>query len=75
MQIAFQQHWLEDAIGSERDPVKLAQAIAARPEFLDILGQSVEFARQNPAAEATRVIAEHVAKLLLSGFQGFTTMH
>ena len=75
MQIAFQRHWLEDAIGTERDPVTLAQAIAARPEFHDILRQSVEFARQNPTDDDTRVIAEHVAGLLQGGFHGFTTMH
>ena len=75
MDIAFQKHWLEDTVGQERDPVQVAVAIAARPEFIGIIRESVEFADKRASSNATRVIAEHIASTLYREFEGFTTMH
>lgn len=74
--MAFQPHWLEAAIGDKRMPADIAQAIAAHPDFLALLAESVSFAQQNAvgAAQQTQFIAEHIVSRLHQSMDGFTTM-
>lgn len=77
MQNPFQKHWLEMAIGDERDVVTIARLIAERSEFQKIIRESIEFAQgptQVPISKS-RIIAEHIAHLIQAGIGGFTTMH
>jgi hypothetical protein len=77
MQLPFHQHWLEQAIGEEREPAKIAQKIADHPEFRSLVQEAIGFAQQNSTEKKheARVIAEHIAVLLHHSFQGYTTMH
>ncbi len=75
MNLAYKSHWLENAIGTEREPEKIAQAIVQHPEFLKVIRQSIERATKDPASDKTRLIAEHIACTIKNGFDGFTTMH
>ncbi len=74
-QLAFQTHWLEDAIGTHDDPAAIAQSIAVHPSFLEVIRKSIEFADRNGHADKTRIIAEHISFLIHNGFVGFQTMH
>ena len=77
MNVAFQTHWLEAAIGEKRSPAEIAQAIASHPEFQAPIAESVRFARQAATAESqeTRIIAEHIVSRLYQTMGDFTTMH
>ena len=75
MQLPFQRHWLEDAIGAERDPAKIGQVIARNPQFLETIRQAIEFASKDQAVDQTRVIAEHIISQMSSSLKGCVTMH
>jgi hypothetical protein len=75
MDIAFRRHWLEDAIGSERDPIRITEAVAARPDLIEIICDSLKFAEQNQSSEKARVIAEHISCLVHREFDGFVITH
>ena len=66
MNLPFQQHWLESAIGSDREAAKIAQSIISRPEFQGIILDSIKFAETDSTVDKTRVIAEHIVVLLSS---------
>jgi hypothetical protein len=62
--------WLSKAIGTHRGPQAIASAIAAAPEFLDLVRQGVEEVNQKGADEAGdgRSGGEHVvARAVLRG--------
>lgn len=77
MHLAFQSHWLEQAIGEEREPAKIAQKIADHPEFCSLIREAISFAQQNSPEKQREalVIAEHIGVQLHRSFKGFTTMH
>jgi hypothetical protein len=54
--------WMSKAIGTHRGPQEIASAIAAAPEFLDLVRQGVEEANQKGADQAGegRSGGEHV---------------
>jgi hypothetical protein len=69
-------HWLEDAIGSEREPQRILEAIVARAEFRDAICEAVAVGqRTGNSAKQTRVIAEHIVRVLYRKFDGFVALH
>jgi hypothetical protein len=77
MENATGSHWLEEAIGSERDPEKIATLIAQNPKFRDIVRNAVNFAKKAPpgSGKDTRYLAEHIVSLLYHSFPNFETSH
>lgn len=77
MRVAFTRHWLEEAIGEEREPTKIAQQIAAHPEFVKLITSAVAFAEQSPgdAQAQTRALAEHITSSLHQGMGDYTAPH
>ena len=67
--------WLEQLIGSNRDPASIAEQIAQHPEFAKIIQESITFAQSNSGAAPARLIAEHIAFLMHRMIDEFTTMH
>ena len=77
MNVAFQTHWLENAVGSTRSTTEIAEAIATHPEFHALIAESVNFAQRANSADdnQTRIIAEHIVSRLYQTMGDFTTMH
>ncbi len=77
MQLPFQTHWLEQAIGGEREAVKIAQKIADHLEFRKMIQEAINSAPRECAEQSkeARFIAEHIAFRLHNSFGGFTTTH
>lgn len=75
MHVAFQKHWLEQAIGDEREPAKIAQKISEHPEFRKTIVESISFAQSSceERTRETRIIAEHIASLIHRSMGDFTT--
>jgi hypothetical protein len=73
--LAFQPHWLEQAIGEEREPARIAQKVADHPEFRKLIEEAISFSQQNctEPSQQTRVLAEQIASKLNRSFEGFTT--
>lgn len=77
--LAFQKHWLEDAIGADHDPQEIAQRIASNPHFIKVIEESIRHAdvycREGGSLspDKTRIIAEHISRLIHGGFGGFHT--
>lgn len=66
MNVAFQTHWLENAIRFTRLTPKIAEAIATHPDFLALITESVAFTQHVNRADdnQTRIIAEHIVSRL-----------
>ena len=75
-QATSQIHWLEEAIASERDPERILQAIAARRELREAIREAVRVGEGHEnSARQTRIIAEHIVRVLYRGFSGFVALH
>jgi hypothetical protein len=73
---SYARHWLEEAIGDEREPQRILEAIIARPEFRDAIGEAVAVSqRTSNSAKQTRIIAEHIVRVLYRRFNGFVALH
>jgi hypothetical protein len=78
MRVAFQPHWLEQAIGEEREPAKIAQKITEHPEFRKTISEAIGFAQRSgeKSTRETRVLAEHIVSLIYRSMGDFmTTTH
>ena len=77
MRLAFEKSWLEQAIGDEREPTKVAQRIAEHPEFQKLLQEAIIFAQQvtTDKSQQSRIIAEHIVSVVHQSIGEFTTMH
>jgi len=78
MRVAFQPHWLEQTIGEEREPAKIAQKITEHLEFHKTISEAIGFAQRSgeKSTRETRFIAEHIVSSLHRSMGDFmTTTH
>lgn len=65
LHVAFQPHWLEEAIGSSRSPNEISQAIAVRPEFRKLIEDAIAASEsERDSSKQARLIAEVVISKL-----------